>query len=233
MPWMPDIPHDQGTQPQGSLTPYGVVAHRTYGSWNGDYGVGKGNKPPVGFHFLIGKAEGRWVQFYSTDTRCAHAGTNQHGNDVSVGIEIEGTNTDVMTDWQVERCGQILRWLHDTHGIALDYRFSTAHNLTANAGVIPHSAVKGADHSDYWTQDDWARIVGDDMPSPEEVAWAVWSLAPTNDYSTWTTLANSSNNSNAILTRLDAIEARLAELETGDGGDGGSHVHETGPPVSR
>ena len=158
MPRMPGIPYDQGTEPQGHLTPLGVVAHRTYGSWNGDYGVGLGNKPPVGFHFLVGKADGNWVQFYDTTTRCAHAGTNANGNDISLAIEVEGTNDQPMTQWQVDRCADILRWISDVHGIDVTYRFSTAHDLRADSGVIPHSAVKGSDHSDYWTVDDWDRI---------------------------------------------------------------------------
>ena len=158
MPWMPGIPHDQGTQPQGTIRPLGVVAHRTYGSWNGDYSVGAGSKPPVGFHFLVGKADG-WVQFYDTTTRCAHAGTNANGNDISIGLEVEGRNDEPMTAWQVDRVRDIVSWLKATHDIALSYRFSTAHDLRADYGYIPHSAVAGADHSDYWTVDDWNRIV--------------------------------------------------------------------------
>lgn len=158
MPWMPGIPHDQGTCPQGTIRPLGVVAHRTYGSWGGDYSVGKGSNPPVGFHFLVGKQTGQWVQFYDSTTRCAHAGTNANGNDISVGIEVEGTNGEPMTPWQVDRVRDIVSWLKLTHNIALEYRFSTAHDLRADHGYIPHSAVKGAEHSDYWTLDDWNRI---------------------------------------------------------------------------
>jgi N-acetyl-anhydromuramyl-L-alanine amidase AmpD len=162
--WMPDIPHDQGTQPQGTIKPVGVVAHRTYGSWNGDYSVGKGSNPPVGFHFLVGKAQGKWVQFYDTTTRCAHGGSNANANDVAVGIEVEGRNEDVMTDWQVSAVRRIVDWLYTTHGIAKVYRYGTAHNSKADHGYLPHSAVAGSDHSDYWTEADWARIIGAPVP---------------------------------------------------------------------
>ncbi len=169
MPWMNGIPHDQGLNPQGTISPKGVVAHRTFGSWEGDYAVGKGTGGGVvGFHFLIGKAEGKWCQFYDSTTRCAHGGSNANANDISVAIEVEGRNEDVMTDWQVRAVRQIVDWLEATHGIAKTYRFSTAHNLKADHGYIPHSAVAGSDHSDYWTVDDWQRLVGTPLPTPRK-----------------------------------------------------------------
>lgn len=179
MPWMPGVPYDPGTQGQGFLMPLGVVAHRTYGSWNGDYAVGKGANPPVGFHFLVGKDPGQWVQFYDTTTRCAHAGTNANGNDVSVGIEVEGTNEDPMTPWQVDRVRDIVNWLEQTHGIAKAYRFSTAHDLVADHGYVPHSGVKGAEHTDWWSLDDWNRIVGTEpTPTPRRRTMLIYVRRP-------------------------------------------------------
>ena len=252
MPWMTGIPHDPGACPQGSLQPRGVVAHRTYGSWPGDYQVGLGSRDPVGFHFLVGPDPGDWVQFYSTDTRCAHAGTNAYGNDLSVGIEVSGVNEDRMTDWQISAVGTICAWLRTTHGIQLVYRFSTAHDLAADHGYIPHSAVRGADHSDYWTPDDWNRIVdyieGDTMPSAEEVAAATWSYRIVDyDAHAWLTSADGKAGSAPDRTVaypvtvdgeqlsvgqvLGELLERVRALEAGGTSGGGTHSHEVGPPV--
>jgi N-acetyl-anhydromuramyl-L-alanine amidase AmpD len=129
----------------------------------------------------VGTAAGNWVQFYDTTTRCAHGGSNRHANDCSVGIEVEGRNEDVMTDWQVSALRQIVDWLHETHGIDKTYRFGTDHNSTADHGYLPHSAVAGAEHTDYWTEADWERIVGhengDDEMTPDQQAILVQQLA--------------------------------------------------------
>ena len=79
-----------GPPPGGLLVPTAVVLHRTYGSWAGDFAVGKNGRSgqPIGFHFLVGK-DGRAVQFYDTNTVCNHA---KGANMWSIGVEFEGRN---------------------------------------------------------------------------------------------------------------------------------------------
>lgn len=154
MAWCSLLPHDPGPYPQGAQTPTQVVCHRTYGSWAGDYGVGKGSRKGIGFHFLVGKQQGQWVQFYDTAQRCNHAAG---GNRDSIGIEVTGTDTDVMTGWQVEALGQLVQWLADTHGIpATKYH---GPRTSFFAGYRDHADVAGSTHTDYWSDADWARIV--------------------------------------------------------------------------
>lgn len=150
----PGVPWDPGPYPRGNQEPNAVIAHRTWGSWNGDYAVGKGARSGIGFHFLVGKSEGQWVQFYESNVRCNHAAG---GNVGTIGIEVTGTDDDPMTDWQVRALGHICRWISDTHGIPLvkyqGGRTSTFH------GWRDHADVAGSDHTDYWSDEDWQRIV--------------------------------------------------------------------------
>lgn len=160
MGWMPGIPHDPSPT-HGGLSPIAAVCHRTYGSWAGDYAVGKGSRGSVGFHFLVGKVEGQWVQFADTNRVCYHA---KGANSWSVGIEVTGTNDDPFTGWQLQACHQIVQWLHATHGIPLVY-FDSG-RAGPRAGFVAHNAVAGSDHGDRWG-DNWGRVLAagqeDDM----------------------------------------------------------------------
>lgn len=172
--WMPGIPHDPADT-HGGLVSVAAVCHRTYGGWGGDYAVGQGSRGSIGFHFLVGPNDGQWVQFASTDERCYHA---KGANDWSVGIEVSGTNEDPFTPWQVLACAEIVGWLHDTHGIPLDYYDSG--RAGRRAGFVAHNAIAGSDHTDRWGAN-WDRVVaqiGVDM-TPEEHGqlWETWQRA--------------------------------------------------------
>ena len=149
----PDVPFDPGPSHGGQI-PTEVICHRTYGRWGGDYNVGKGSRGSISFHFLVGPDEGQWVQFVDTDRVAYHARGDNVG---TIGIEVTGTDDDRMTDWQVRALGHICRWISDTHGIPLvkyhGGRTSTFH------GWRDHADVAGSDHTDYWSDEDWDRIV--------------------------------------------------------------------------
>ena len=160
------VPFDQGKHPRTGLTPTAVVLHRTYGSWAGDYSIGKSGrgKEPIGFHFLIGEDEGRWVQFYDTTVRCNHAAG---ANDWSVGVEIEGRNEDRLTDWQVRAACWILTAVTGAHNIPRTYTVDGRRRKLH--GVLPHSLVPGSTHTDMVSMADWGRI----FPAPPSVTLPV------------------------------------------------------------
>lgn len=146
---MPGIPQDPGSNPRGGFSPIGVVKHETFGGWNGDYSVGVGNADDViGFHFLIGKNEGQWVQFYSIFTKCNHAAG---GNSYYVGIEVTGSN-DEMTDWQRRASKAVCSFIMDEGSMPGVH--ATGGRQGAFNGFINHLQVLGSDHDDYWHEDD-------------------------------------------------------------------------------
>lgn len=163
---MPGIPFDQGSEAQGSLNPTAVILHRTYGSWAGDYSVGVGTgRPGIGFHFLVGKAHGRWVQFYDTRTKCSHAAG---ANSWSVGIEFEGRNEEQLTPWQVDAGGQIVRWLSGDVGVPLDAYYDGPRKGQSRE-FRGHRTVADSDHSDYITKPDFDKMARGGVPElPQE-----------------------------------------------------------------
>jgi hypothetical protein len=177
MPWLSGCPQDPA-QTFGDLTPVAITLHRTYGGWSGDYSVGKNQGL---FQFLVGQDDGQWVQFADTNRVSYHC---NGANFKSFGIELTGTNEDVLTPWQVARLGEILHWAHDTHGIPLDYLdpgstppASVHVNSGSFSGVISHVSVQtddgSAQHSDLVTVEDFNRAIGstgDDDVTPEQMA---------------------------------------------------------------
>ncbi len=162
------VPFDGGRHPQGALRPTGVVLHRTYGSltqdqYRGAYNIGKNGRGGVGigFHFLIGKNEGQWIQFYDTNVKCAHA---KGANSWAIGIEFDGVNEGPLTDWQVRAGAWILAQINHAHGISLD-RYTTQGPRRKINGCLPHSLVPGSNHTDLVTEIDFARIRAH-IPSP-------------------------------------------------------------------
>lgn len=222
MPWMSALPHDL-TNGHGDLSPIAAVCHRTYGGWSGDYAVGKGARGPIGFHFLVGKEAGQWVQFTSTDEVCYHA---KGANGWSVGVEVTGTNEDPFTDWQVAACAQIVAWLHETHGIPLDY--VDAGRAGPRAGFVAHNAVAGSDHGDRWGAN-WDRIVAatggvDVTPEEHSLLWETWQRtknlegwAGGQPAETWQRVKNLEGWAGWVEATLKAIDERTAA-----GGPGGS-----------
>lgn len=155
------VPFVQGKHPRSKLTPTAVVVHRTYGKWAGDYAIGLNGRSgqPIGFHFLIGKAEGRWVQFYDTSTICNHAAG---ANSWAIGIEFEGRNEEPLTDWQIRAARWIITACCNAHNIPKTYTNTGARRRVA--GVLPHSLVPGSTHTDYLTRADWDRIMPPVLP---------------------------------------------------------------------
>lgn len=169
MGWIPGWPTDP-TDPKGSLNPAALTLHRTYGGWPGDYSVGKQGI----FQFLIGKEDGQYVQFMSTTSVAWHCNGS---NFRSVGVELTGTNEDRLTDWQVTKLGELLRYMHAEHGIPLSYQdpittppASISVNHSNFTGVIAHVSVATDDgstqHGDYVTVPDYLRALGKPPPTP-------------------------------------------------------------------
>lgn len=179
-----NIHFDQGKHPQGRLAPTAVVLHRTYGAlgkdtYAGAYSIGKNGRAGVGigFHFLIGKKNDQAVQFYDTTTEAAHA---KGANSWAVGIEFDGVNEDILTDWQVNTAAIILAACSDAHGIPLTYYDGPRARV---AGVLPHASVPGSDHTDRVTRRDWERIMAatrrpvcqcppESISAPNPINWA-------------------------------------------------------------
>ena len=73
----------------------------------------------VSAHFLI-RRDGGMVQFVSTDERAWHAGVSrfeerERCNDFSIGIELEGTDTQAYTDEQYSSLKALTRALRNRH----------------------------------------------------------------------------------------------------------------------
>lgn len=154
------VPFDQGKHPQGALNPTAVVMHRTYGTLNGDgfksaYSIGKNgrNGLGIGFHFLIGKNEGQWVQFYDTTVKAAHA---KGANSWALGIEFDGVNEGPLTDWQVRAGAWIIAVLTREAGIPCTYYEGPRKQVV---GFLSHVSVPTSTHTDLITREDWDRMM--------------------------------------------------------------------------
>jgi hypothetical protein len=154
------VPFDQGNHPQGSFAPTAVVLHRTYGTLTGDgfksaYSIGKDGRGGVGigFHFLVGKHEGQWVQFYDTNVKSAHA---KGANSWAIGIEFDGVNDGPLTAWQINAGAIICAAISEAHGIPLDYYDGQRKQV---ACFLAHASVPTSTHTDRLTQGDWSKIV--------------------------------------------------------------------------
>lgn len=169
---VPGVPYDQGST-HGPLNPIAICLHRTYGGWVGSYGVPKGSTG-IGFHFLVGRDVGQWVQFADTSQKCWHAAG---GNSWSVGVEFVGVNEDRLTDWQVTAGAQVIDAVCRHHHIPLVCMNPGAGRPPPSAGVRHHANVPGSNHTDFVQMADWQRLVaamggrpedeGDDM-TPEQ-----------------------------------------------------------------
>lgn len=80
----------------------------------------------VSAHFLIDR-RGRLTQFVSTEARAWHAGQSlweerSNCNDFSIGIELEGTESDPFTCAQYLRCARLCRQLQQRYPAITDAR---------------------------------------------------------------------------------------------------------------
>lgn len=76
----------------------------------------------VSAHFLV-RRDGQVVQFVSTDERAWHAGVSsfkgrERCNDFSIGIELEGADTEPYTDEQYETLQSLTRALRARHALS-------------------------------------------------------------------------------------------------------------------
>ena len=167
---VPGVPWQPCRYGHGTIVPTAIVLHRTYGTLNGDgfasatsvaqTGRGQG----IGFHFLVGKRDGQWAQFYDTTTLCWHA---NNANGWAVGIEFDGVNEGPLTAWQVRAGAWIIGAVCDAHRIPRTYTSTGPRRRVA--GCLPHLLAPGGTHTDMVTQADWGRIVS---------AWDVGPPAP-------------------------------------------------------
>lgn len=161
----PGVPFDPGMWPQGGLSASAVILHRTYGSWGGDYSVGKGTgREGIGFHFLVGRDDGNVMQFYDTATKCSHA---SGANSWSVGIEFEGTNDEPLTENQLYWGGEIIRWLTGDVGLSLAAYYDGPRKGESEE-YRGHRTVEGSDHGDYITRSDYDKMIAGGDPLAEE-----------------------------------------------------------------
>lgn len=104
----------------------------------------------VSAHFYI-RRSGRVVQFVSTDRRAWHAGKSvwqgvENCNDYSVGIELEGCDSDSFTDDQYEalrRLIELLRWRYPL------------------SAVVGHCDVAPGRKTDPGPHFDWSRLAAE------------------------------------------------------------------------
>ncbi|WP_332674301.1 1,6-anhydro-N-acetylmuramyl-L-alanine amidase AmpD [Aromatoleum sp.] len=101
----------------------------------------------VSAHFFI-RRDGRLIQFVSADERAWHAGKSQwrgreRCNDFSIGIELEGCDTQPFEPVQYERLAALVRVLRAHYPIA---------------DVVGHSDVAPGRKTDPGPFFDWARL---------------------------------------------------------------------------
>lgn len=166
----------------------GVVLHRTYGSWPGDYAViSRGGL----CHLLIGKDEGQWVQFDGLDGLQYHCGSNWWG----WAVEFSGVNEEPLTEWQIRAGGYVIRKGAELTNIPLVYDDGQSgwtptpvYGFHAHAGVVPDGG--GSQHTNTITNQDWARLIGvppsapspTPTPTPEEDDMAQFVFTDGSDW---------------------------------------------------
>lgn len=89
----------------------------------------------VSAHALV-KRDGQIVQFVPFDKKAWHAGQSSYEglsdcNDFSIGIELEGSDTDIFTDAQYEVLTQLTQTLLST------YPSLSTHHITGHSDIAP------------------------------------------------------------------------------------------------
>jgi len=102
----------------------------------------------VSSHFLV-RRDGALIQFVPLQSRAWHAGVSNwrgrgHGNDYSVGIELEGTDDSAFTGAQYARLEQLTRTLQD---------------LLPIRDIAGHSDIAPGRKTDPGTRFDWPRFL--------------------------------------------------------------------------
>ena len=104
----------------------------------------------VSSHFFI-RRDGELVQFVACAKRAWHAGVSTHRgrdrcNDFSLGIELEGTDTQAFTAKQYARCARLATWLAARYPID---------------AIAAHSEIASGRKTDPGPHFDWARLQRD------------------------------------------------------------------------
>ena len=103
----------------------------------------------VSSHVLI-KRDGSIVQFVPFDKRAWHAGVSRYQqrercNDFSIGIELEGTDSDIFEDIQYQQLLQLIKALQQTYPAIADH-------------ITGHSDIAPGRKKDPGTGFDWTRL---------------------------------------------------------------------------
>lgn len=101
----------------------------------------------VSAHFLI-RRDGELIQFVNTDKRAWHAGQSccegrEQVNDFSIGIELEGTDTDLFSNQQYRKLAELIGLLR------------TEYLLITDQGLHGHSDIAPGRKTDPGTGFDW------------------------------------------------------------------------------
>lgn len=92
---------------------YGVVIHIMDGTFDGTKSWFNNPSAQASSHFGTGR-DGHAEQWVDTKDK---AWAEMAGNGNYISIENEGTPPDALTDGQISRCAEILRWAHETYGV--------------------------------------------------------------------------------------------------------------------
>jgi len=160
----------------------GVVLHIAAGSYEGTIAWQRNSTSDVSSHFVVAK-DGRVAQVVDTDVA---AWTQILGNGHWLSIENEGFLPDKLTAGQVEAAAQVLARAHRDYGVPLQVATSPSgrglghHSMGAENDVNwGHSACPGAAiiaQKPLIVARAKEIIEGDDVPTAEEIAAAVWNM---------------------------------------------------------
>jgi AmpD protein len=115
----------------------------------------------VSSHLFI-ERDGAITQFVSFDDRAWHAGQSQFSgrdncNDYSIGIELEGTDTEPYTDAQYEQLAAV------TECLKRHYRMITDERITGHEDIAPGRKTDPGPAFD-WTRYRASLVTGDGCP---------------------------------------------------------------------
>lgn len=169
------------------------------------------------------------LQSLDTALRAYHAGSST-GNSLAIAYEITGTNSKTRAWWLANVAWPLLarQIAADCREFGIAARLLTVAEIKAGklTGIITHDQMRqawgGTTHTDpgpNFPLDHLLALVqaelnGDDMPTPEEYAKAVWTYnsgSSLNPVQTLTLLRQAAATSTALLPKLDSILAEASD----------------------